>query len=138
MDLENTLKKIAVDFNYTTGKWIAAVPWHRADETWQKIVEHVLSGYFSGDDVTHVVVKARQSGADNPNNLRGNFVIDLASIMVCTRDWTDGRRTKVVGKKLMELNLDVAAWKYKPNVISLLSYDNNNKKYRFPYIYTFP
>ncbi len=108
-----------------------------ADETWQKIVENVLSGYFARDDVTHVVVKARQSGPNNPLNFRGDLVTDFATIMVCTTDWTDGRRTKVVGKKLMDLKLH-DNWKYKPNVTTLLSYDNNNKKYHFPYIYTFP
>ncbi len=137
-DLENTLKKIAFDSKYTSGKWFSVVPWHRADEIWQNIVQHVLSDHFSGDDVTHVLIKARHNGPDNLTDFCGDLVTSFATIMVCTTDWTDGGRTKLVGKKLMALNLDQVEWNYKPNITNLLRNDINNKNIKFPYIYSFP
>jgi len=57
--------------------------------------------------------------------------------MKLTPDWTNGKRTKDVGRKLMNLELQVE-WNYKPNVSSMLRTDQNNKNVKLPYIYSFP
>jgi len=133
-DLKEALKMVATNCNYKSGKWIAMVAWNVADKFWQKLVQFFLAGNFSEDDVTHMIVKGRQSGADNPNNIMGFVVTDRAAIMVCTSNWTNGERTEDVGRKLKCLDGQVR-WKYKANVSALLQSDENNKNYKFPHIY---
>ena len=84
-----------------------------------------------------MVVKGRQSGSDNPNNFYGSVVTDFAAIMVCTSDWTNGKKTKDVGRKLMCLVEPQVEWNYKPNVSSILRTDQKNKNVILPYIYSF-
>jgi len=83
-NIEDTLKKLAVDNNTTRGKYVSIVSWNIADIIWQKLAKFLLDGNFSDDDVTHLVVKGRESGSDNPHNFYGNMVKDCAAIMVCT------------------------------------------------------
>ena len=83
-NIEDNLKKLAVDNNTTGGKYVSIVSWNIADNIWQKLVQFLLDGNFSDDDVTHLVVKGRESGSDNPHNFYGSMVKDCAAIMVCT------------------------------------------------------
>jgi len=114
------MKELANKYKVTTGKWLIAIPWNKADEVWKKLVDALLEGKFADDlGVLFIKVHGRSDPESNPYSLVKGKVQSNAMMLVVTEDWTSEPKTMEVAKVIRSLGIS-QKMNYKPDLYSNL------------------
>jgi hypothetical protein len=132
------LRSIAIEENYTAGKWEIHISWSKADQYWQMLIKDFLNRKFP-EGVISIKIKCRnevEEQVDDNSDVFQAIHSDLAVILVVNDDWTDEETTLNIGKLLQSYKMEtLLPLTYFPNVRSAIRMNKTFKNVKFPELY---